>query len=388
MAAFEFPASPAVGDTYSEGPGKPVYQCIVANPPSGNVWTNIGMSSGGVPVDVTLTDGQTVIPVSYQVGQIEVFRSGARLVSGNDFTADNGTSITLALAGTAGERVIAIPTRVLSALSRERRLVSVKSANYTAALSDIGNIIANTGSAAWTLALPAAALVGNGFHFTVRNVLGGAKVTVDPNGSETVNGLLSFGIYGGDTVDLVCDGTAWHALFQGDSSIVATEVLASARATVDLALPPEFKSFDLRINGFEPTGGSGSLALRTSIDGLTFNSTSGNYFWQHGYDNGGAGNSAIYNSGGTTVLGSTAIELTSGVQSAQAGIFSFADIEITPRGRSRYPGITFAGGFGGYANRGQGHYGASTADLAAVRLLYSSSRLIGAGASYTLVGKR
>jgi hypothetical protein len=55
--------------------------------------------------NVTATAGQTTFTVSYGVGLIQVFMNGAKLISGSDFTATNGTSVVLASAASAGQIV-------------------------------------------------------------------------------------------------------------------------------------------------------------------------------------------------------------------------------------------------------------------------------------------
>lgn len=268
------------------------------------------------------------------------------------------------------------------------RLVATKTANYTVTIADAYATLVATGATSWTLSLPAAATAGNGFIISLRNS-GTGIVTIDPNGSETVNGATTLGAYQGDSVELICDGTGWHALFQSPFSIVAAETLASARANVELALPSEFTSFDLRLDGFEPVS-SATLAMRMSIDGgATYYSNSGAYFWQQGYDSGSSGSSVIYNhASGGSAFTTTGIELSTGSQGAQNGVLNLIDIEFSKRGVARIPGIKWTGAFGaGYVNRGQGSLGVSAADLTNIRLLYSTAN-IGSGARYKLIGMR
>ena len=53
--------------------------------------------------NATATAAQTSFNVSYTVGLIQVFMNGVKLISGSDFTASNGTSITLASGAAAGD---------------------------------------------------------------------------------------------------------------------------------------------------------------------------------------------------------------------------------------------------------------------------------------------
>jgi hypothetical protein len=96
-------------------------------PPSGT--GNISVRYMGIPAsgvtntayrtvtDFTATAGQTTWTVpSYTVGFIDVFRNGARLGAA-DFTATNGTSITLALAANANDLITTVSFSVSSVLN-------------------------------------------------------------------------------------------------------------------------------------------------------------------------------------------------------------------------------------------------------------------------------
>jgi hypothetical protein len=61
-----------------------------------------GSSTSITVTDFTATAGQTVFTVSYTVGLVDVYRNGSRLAIA-DYTATNGTSITLATAATLGD---------------------------------------------------------------------------------------------------------------------------------------------------------------------------------------------------------------------------------------------------------------------------------------------
>ena len=65
---------------------------------SSSGWTNAGSSVNGTSnrVTYTATAGQTVFAATYDSGYLDAFLNGVKLLSGTDFTATNGTSITLA----------------------------------------------------------------------------------------------------------------------------------------------------------------------------------------------------------------------------------------------------------------------------------------------------
>lgn len=267
-----------------------------------------------------------------------------------------------------------------------RRTVQPKTANYTVALNDVASVIVATGSSSWTLALPAAASVGNGFIFTLKNA-GTGRITIDPNGSETINGVLTLGCYRQDSVDIIGDGTAWQALFQSPFSIVEAATTSGAQALLDNTLPSEFKLFTVELDGFEPSV-SAALGLRLSVDGgSTFYNTSGNYQWNGSFDSTSTTNSTTYKSTGG-IWGSSAIELTPGVQSVASGVSMSSTIKIYSRSAGRIGSVRFDTMVGqAIPWRGAGYLGFSASDVNAFRLVYNNGN-IAAGAKYTVIGHR
>lgn len=91
-------------------------------------------------------------------------------------------------------------------------MVQAKAANYTVALSDFGTLIDCSGT--FTLSLTAAATLGDGFWFAVRNS-GTGTVTIDPDGSETIDGAATITLYPGDSAIVWCNGTAFKTVGRG-----------------------------------------------------------------------------------------------------------------------------------------------------------------------------
>lgn len=94
-----------------------------------------------------------------------------------------------------------------------------KSGAYTVVAADRGKVINATGT--WTMSLTAAATLGDGFTFAIRNVGTGA-ITIDPNLSEQIAGATTYVIGGGEFVIVYCDGSAFS--FVGGSSAPAGTV--------------------------------------------------------------------------------------------------------------------------------------------------------------------
>lgn len=84
---------------------------------------------------------------------------------------------------------------------------SPRSSNTILAAGDQGHLIAAT--ATYTQTLAAAATLGSGWWCFIQNATtdGTTVLTIDPNGSETIDGGLTLKMYSGDTRILTCDGS-------------------------------------------------------------------------------------------------------------------------------------------------------------------------------------
>lgn len=86
-----------------------------------------------------------------------------------------------------------------------------KSANYTA-LADDNNAV-HRYTAAVTVALTAAATLGNNWHYTV--FADGGAVIIDPNASELINGATTYTVQDGSIATIICDGSAFRVFVSG-----------------------------------------------------------------------------------------------------------------------------------------------------------------------------
>lgn len=110
---------------------------------------------------------------------------------------------------------------------------STKSAGYTLLATDRGRLIDCT--AALEIELLAVATAGAGFYFVAK--ANGGAVTLDPNGSENINGSSSsLVVADGTSAIVVCNGTAWFAIIMLSSQSSATTTSPGA---VELATDSE-----------------------------------------------------------------------------------------------------------------------------------------------------
>ena len=92
-------------------------------------------------------------------------------------------------------------------------------ADYTAGAPDRAALYVWEGGVG-TLGLPASALVGNGFFLSVRNG-GSGNLTVDPTGSELINGASTLVLRPGDSAVLNSDGIGWFTVGFGQDAVFA-----------------------------------------------------------------------------------------------------------------------------------------------------------------------
>lgn len=91
--------------------------------------------------------------------------------------------------------------------------ISNKTAAYTVVAGDLGKII-NCTSGTFSVSLTAAATLGAGFNCWIWNTGPGAAdgITIDPNGSETIDSLNTLILRRGEGMQIVCDGTNWQTV--------------------------------------------------------------------------------------------------------------------------------------------------------------------------------
>lgn len=152
-----------------------------------------------------------------------------------------------------------------------------KSAAYTVVAGDRGKLIdATTGT--WTLALTAAATLGAGFAFAVKNS-GAGVITIDPNGSEAIDGATTITLAAGESCLVLCDGTAFVTVSK--AAALTAGAIATALGYTPLAATAEAIAAALTYTPgpqFVPAGDAvGSIAYAT-ITGETGAAAPGNSY--------------------------------------------------------------------------------------------------------------
>ena len=170
------------------------------------------------------------------MGQIEINHTGS---GGGIVLSSDGTDLLLggsAIGGGGGASAYTI---------------DAKTDNYTAVAGDLGKLIHFTSiSADKTLTLTAAATLGAGWFCYVRYsaIASGAagyayKVTIDPNGSETIDGTATRRLYDGGTFQIVCDGSNFQIISSDESRAIAHNIFYNSVGIInlDIYFDPDFK---------------------------------------------------------------------------------------------------------------------------------------------------
>lgn len=97
----------------------------------------------------------------------------------------------------------------LAILGQPYRAVQAATGGTTLSAADRGKLVSATGT--WTLTLPLASTAGAGWMAGLVN-RGTGTITVDPAGSDQVNGASTATFGPGRFAALVCDGTGWVAV--------------------------------------------------------------------------------------------------------------------------------------------------------------------------------
>lgn len=164
----------------------------------------------------------------------------------------NQRSFLAGLLGTTG-----LASDALAALGSLGGGYSGKTAAYTVTTADRGKFL-NAMSGTWTLSLPAAATAGNGFSFLFR-AAGSGVITIDPFGSETINGNLTETLQSKSGMLLMCNGIAWLGLeMPGPSQQGPIDGTVGAVLRIDSA------------GGALGLGNTGVLSVIANLDTITY----------------------------------------------------------------------------------------------------------------------
>lgn len=189
---------------------------------------------------ITASGGQTVFTVSYTVGYVEVFLNGV-LLNAADYTASNGTSVTLTTAAGAGDIVefIAYATGTLIQLP------------INLATSVTGTLpVANGGTGITTTPSNGQIPIGNGTNYTAATLTAGAGIGItNASGAITVAAT-------GSTIN---SQTTGYTLVAGDAGKTISIT------TGGVTIPNSVMSAGNIVNVYNNSGSSQTITQGTGV---------------------------------------------------------------------------------------------------------------------------
>lgn len=137
-----------------------------------------------------------------------------------------------------------------------------KSGTYSVVAADRGKIIECTGT--WTLTLPDASAVGNGFAVVVANV-GTGNITLDPYASQTLDGQTTKIVPTRQTVICTAVSGNWITVSGGGSGVGLLRV-TTFTASGTWIKPADCRAILVEVKGGGGGGGSGIQVVINSIE--------------------------------------------------------------------------------------------------------------------------
>ena len=316
---------------------------------SGSAWTEAGSAVNGTAErqEYTATSGQTTFNATYDVGFVDVYLNGSRLVPNTDFTATNGSQVVLTTGATTGDNIGIIAYGAFSVADVYTQAQS--NARFLQISNNLSDVTASTARTNLGLGTIATAATGD-YAATANNLsdlanagtartnlgLGTISTAATSDYAATANNLSDLANAGTARTNLgVAIGTDVQAYDSNLTSFVGTFTLPTSDGTANQVLT---------------TNGSGTLSLADA--------------------GGGAWN--FINS--TTVSGTvSSIDITSGIDSTY-DMYVLELIKVEPAatgGRSMYLRTSTDGGStfdtSGYS------YGSGTITDASASVAISSS---------------
>lgn len=231
----------------------------------------------------------------------------ARPIIAGGTGANNSTSATQNLRAVSYDAQSFIASEKATARRNIIAPYASKAADYTAVADDVGSTLRFTAAA--TLSLTAAATLANGWAANV--IADGGAVTVDPNGSETINGQTTLIVPNGTTAEIICDGSNFFtvrkpALWEPIGTGIFPLAAASSLIITDLGV---YRM--LRLTGRITPSSATGIYLRTSTDnGASWANGSSDYSYQTCVASGATVGAAAGSEGAMAICRNTVLDIT------------------------------------------------------------------------------
>jgi len=161
--------------------------------------------------------------------------TAATIAVGTVTTGAAGSAASITNVGTSSAAIFdfTIPRGDTGAGGGGAVTISGKTGAYTVVAGDLGTVI-NCTANTFTVSLTAAATLGAGFHCWVWNTSNTSShvITIDPNGSETIDGATTLLLRRGEGCQIICDGTNWQTGDMKKPRLYSENALASVTRPV------------------------------------------------------------------------------------------------------------------------------------------------------------
>jgi hypothetical protein len=234
-----------------------------------------------------------------------------------------GTAHAYTAAGTAGQILQSNGASAPSWVNTGSIPEVTKTSAYTLVAGDSNKLI-NCTSGTFTLSFTAAATLGNGWNLYLQNS-GTGYITLDPNGSETIDGLTSFIMYPNEVRQVICNGTSFQSFVLQGGNVTFT-------STTTMTLPPGVSTFNVIAMGGGGGGGGGKSTATTTRT--------------NGGGGGGGGGGVVGSIGRTYFFGATTATVTVGA-GGTGGAVGASGATGGTGGTSSFATISATGGAGG-----------------------------------------
>lgn len=189
----------------------------------------------------------------------------------------------------------------MGARSLPRRVRTINSASSsgdrTLTVDDIGGLIIFSGTSDFTVSLSAAATLANGWSIAFRSV-GKCVVTLDPNGSETIDGAATGKVLFKQSGEIICDGTELFTVGKQNRVLLDAQSFSGVSAVDFTSLAPGYRNLIFKGKSISLSVGAANINGRFSIDnGSNYRSASGDYYQHYRQGQGASFNNSYFNTG-------------------------------------------------------------------------------------------